>query len=187
MKAAVLFRYVILLRGINVGGKNRIPMEELMQLLIGLGFEDVRTYIASGNVLMKSVLSPEEVRQKVETALPLQFALDSALVKVLVLPEELLRSVVADRPQGFGEHPDRYHSDVIFLMDIASEDAMAVFTPREGVDEVWRGNGVIYSQRLSAQRTKSRLNRIMGTPLYPYMTIRNWNTVTALCAMLDSK
>jgi uncharacterized protein (DUF1697 family) len=53
-----------------------------------------------------------------------------------------------------------------------------------------RGRGVIYSQRLSAQRTRSRLNRIMGTDAYKSMTIRNWNTTTRLLELLkamDSK
>ncbi|MCA9911371.1 MAG: DUF1697 domain-containing protein, partial [Anaerolineae bacterium] len=60
----------------------------------------------------------------------------------------------------------------------------SAFNPREGVDNVWPGEGVIYSQRLSAQRTKSRLNRIMAAPAYKSMTIRNWNTTTKLLDML---
>jgi uncharacterized protein (DUF1697 family) len=61
---------------------------------------------------------------------------------------------------------------------------MEVFDPRPGVDEVWAGDGVIYSQRLSAQRTKSRLNRIVGTPAYKSMTIRNWATTTSLLKLM---
>lgn len=54
---------------------------------------------------------------------------------------------------------------------------MSVFDPRDGVDEVWPGNGVIYSQRLSAERTRSRMGRIVGTKPYQSMTVRSWNTV----------
>ena len=61
-------------------------------------------------------------------------------------------------------------------MEIDADEAFAVFTPREGVDKVWRGDGVIYSQRLSAERTKSRLGRIVGTAPYKSMTIRSWTT-----------
>jgi len=57
---------------------------------------------------------------------------------------------------------------------------MAVFDPREGVDKVWPGDGVIYSQRLSSLRTKSRLGKIVGTPAYKSMTIRSWGTTTKL-------
>ncbi|HUC20941.1 MAG TPA: hypothetical protein VMR98_05640, partial [Candidatus Polarisedimenticolaceae bacterium] len=63
--------------------------------------------------------------------------------------------------------------------------AMSVFSPREGVDKVWPGDGVIYSQRLSSQRTKSRLSKIVGTPAYKSMTIRSWNTTTKLLKILE--
>jgi hypothetical protein len=49
-------------------------------------------------------------------------------------------------------------------MDVDPAEALAVFDPREGVDTVWPGDGVIYSQRLSSQRTKSRLGKIIGSP-----------------------
>ena len=62
------------------------------------------------------------------------------------------------------------------------DEAMAVFDPREGVDRVWPGRGVIYSQRLSAQRTKSRLSKIIGTEAYASMTIRSWATTQKLDA-----
>ena len=90
------------------------------------------------------------------------------------------------RPKGFGDHPETYHSDAIFLMGIDAPTAMKVFDPRPGVDEVWPGSGVIYSQRLSAQRTKSRLGKIVGTPAYKSMTIRSWTTVMALLERMEA-
>ncbi|MCW2973057.1 MAG: hypothetical protein JWN72_1330, partial [Thermoleophilia bacterium] len=71
------------------------------------------------------------------------------------------------------------------LIGITGEDAMTVFQPRDGVDRVWPGAGVIYSQRLSAERTKSRLGRIVGTEPYQSMTIRSWRTTTRLVELLD--
>jgi uncharacterized protein (DUF1697 family) len=176
--------YVILMRGINVGGKNKISMAELKSFLEELGFRNVITYIQSGNVILQSELDAETIRQKVEASLPSRFKLDSTMVKVLVLTRKQLQRIVANKPKGFGDQPEKYHSDAIFLMGVDATQAMAVFSPREGVDEVWAGEGVIYSQRLSAQRTKSRLGRIVGTPVYQSMTIRNWNTTTKLLEIL---
>lgn len=176
---------VILLRGVNVGGKNKLPMADLRKCLEGLGFSDVSTYIASGNVTLKSDKSPDEIRNKIEAALVKNFKLDSELIKVLVLTHQQLRAVIDSKPKGFGEHPEKYHSDAIFLIDLEVGEAMSAFNPREGVDKVWPGCGVIYSQRLSAERTKSRLSKIMASPLYKSMTIRNWNTTTRLLAMLE--
>ncbi len=87
--------------------------------------------------------------------------------------------------QGFGEQPKKYHSDAIFLIGIGATQVMPLFNPREGVDQVWSGDGVIYSQRLSAKRTRSRLNRIMAAPEYKFMTIRSWSTTTRLLAMTE--
>jgi uncharacterized protein (DUF1697 family) len=161
-------------------------MAELKQCLEGLGLLGVSTYIASGNVIVKSNKQPGEIKAAVEAALPRQFKLDSELVKVLVLDRKQLQAVIANKPKGFGEQPETYHSDAIFLIDIKPDEALKVFDPREGVDQIWVGDGVIYSQRLSSLRTKSRLAKIIGTPAYQCMTIRNWNTTTKLLALIQA-
>jgi uncharacterized protein (DUF1697 family) len=176
--------YVILLRGINVGGKNNVPMASLKTCLEELGFSNVLTYIASGNVILESDKPADETKAQIEKALPASFKLDNELIKVLVLTRNQLQAVVDNKPEGFGEQPQTYHSDAIFLMGIDAAQALSVFAPREGVDKVWPGDGVIYSQRLSSQRTKSRLNKIMATPVYKSMTIHNWNTTIKLLELL---
>jgi len=179
--------YVILLRGINVGGKNKVPMAGLRKCLEELGFADVETYIASGNVILKSDKQPDEIKVQIEAALPKCFKLDSELIKVLVLTRDQLRAIVDSKPEGFGEQPEKYNSDAIFLMGIDAGQAMTVFDPRVGVDKIWPGDGVIYSQRLSSQRTKSRLGTIVNTPVYKSMTIRSWRTTMRLLNMLSGK
>lgn len=178
-------RYLVLLRGINVGGKNKVPMAELRELLEELGYADVSTYIASGNVLLSSDRPRDEIRREIEAALPTRFRLASELISVLVLSHAALRAVVHRKPKGFGEQPAVYHSDAIFLIDIDAKTAMKVFDPRPDVDQVWPGKGVIYSQRLSAERTKSRLNKIVGSPAYKSMTIRSWTTTQALLERMN--
>jgi uncharacterized protein (DUF1697 family) len=180
-----LTRYLVLLRGINVGGRNKVPMAALRDLLESHGHTKVSTYIASGNVILSSDQSAAAIKRELEDALPKTFKLDSELVAVLILTLAQLRSVVRERPKGFGDHPETYHSDAVFLIEIDAPTAMQVFDPRPGVDEVWPGPGVIYSQRLSAERTKSRLNKIMGSPAYKSMTIRSWQTTLALLERME--
>ena len=179
-------RYLVLLRGINVGGRNKLPMAALRELLESHGHTKVATYIASGNVILTSGQSAAAIKGELEEALPKTFKLDSELISVLVLTRAQLRAVVRDRPRGFGDQPDTYNSDAVFLMGIDAAEAMTVFSPRDGVDKVWPGDGVIYSQRLSAQRTKSRLGRIVGTPAYASMTIRSWQTTIALLERMEA-
>ena len=178
--------YVILLRGINVGGKNKISMTGLVKRLEELGSSNVSTYIASGNVILESDKRPDEIKAQLEAALTKSFKLDSELIKVLVLGRKQLQAVIDNKPKGFGEQPEKYHSDAIFLMGIDAAQAMPVFNPREGVDKVWPGHGVIYSQRLSALRTRSRLSTMMASPLYKSMTIRSWSTTIKLLDILKS-
>src|SRR5688572_22598621 len=177
--------YVILIRGINVGGKNRVPMSELKEGLTEMGFRDVTTYIASGNVILKSDQPANKVRVAIEAMLPKRFRLDSEQLKVLVLTHHQLRTIINNKPQGFGDEPDKYHSDAIFLIDLDPDQALNVFTPREEVDKIWSGKGVIYSRRVSALRTKSRLSKIIGTPEYKSMTIRSWGTTVQLLKMIE--
>src|SRR5690348_6377092 len=103
--------YLILLRGINVGGKNKVAMADLKVCLTALGCSNVSTYIASGNVILKSDKAPHELKAQIETALPKSFNLDSELIKVLVLTRDQLQAIIDNKPQGFGEQPEKYHSD----------------------------------------------------------------------------
>lgn len=176
--------YVLLLRGINVGGKNKVSMAGLKKCLEELGFSNVSTYIASGNVILESDKPADRIKAQIEQALPTCFKLDNKLIKVLVLSRNQLQAIIDNKPEGFGEQPEKYHSDAVFLMGIDLAQAMPVFDPREGVDKVWPGDEVIYSQRLSSQRTKSRLSKIIGTPAYQFMTLRSWNTTTKLLEIL---
>ena len=153
--------YVVLMRGINVGGANKLSMTALKAWLGELGYGQVATYIASGTVVLQSPKSAKAVATEIETELPRRFKLDSELIRVLVLTAAQLKAVVADRPKGFGDEPGKYHSDAIFMVGIKVADALKAFDPREGVDELWAGKGVIYHRRLSAKRTQTRLNKMM--------------------------
>lgn len=178
--------YVVLLRGINVGGKNSVSMAKLKQVLVAEGYSDVVTYIASGNILLKTRQTTTYLQDRVETLLLKHFALDSSRIKCLALPKKDFHLVITQKPKAFGEYPEHYHSDAIFLMGIDEQEAFGVFQPREGVDAIWKGSGVIYSQRLSSQRTKSKLSNIMKSPLYKSMTIRSWQTCVRLDELLQN-
>lgn len=160
-------------------------MKELKLLLEKQGFEKVKTLLNSGNVALQSSLKPEKIQEVIEKSIIQSFKVDSEIIRVLVLSHQQLKNVITGKPKGFAEHPDKFHSDVIFLMGISIEEAMNVFAPREGVDTVWEGENVIYSQRLTEELTKSRLGKIIGTKPYQSMTIRTMNTVVKLNKILE--
>src|SRR5438132_977282 len=92
--------YLVLLRGINVGGKNTMPMAQLRSCLEDLGCENVQTFIASGNVLCSSPKTAVELAAEIEAELPRRFALDSELVRILILTREQLQRVIDQAPVG---------------------------------------------------------------------------------------
>jgi uncharacterized protein (DUF1697 family) len=176
-------RYVALLRGINVGGRNPVAMADLRAAFEDHGCGSVCTYIQSGNVLFDSDTPRGGLEDDLEGMLERRFGVP---LVVVVRSARQFRNVVRKAPDGFGTEPDRYHSDVVFLMaPLTSRQAMKVVALRDGVDQAWPGTGVVYFARLSAERTKSRMSKIVGTPEYQQMTIRSWSTTTKLLDLLD--
>ena len=177
--------YVALLRGINVGGRNIVRMADLRAAFGDAGYASVGTYIQSGNVLFESGIPPTSLESDIEGVLADRFGLS---VVVVVRSHRQYRDVVKGAPSGFGTAPDTYHSDVIFLKaPLSSGEAMQAVDPRDGVDQVWPGEGVLYFSRLSKRLSQSRMSRIAGSPLYQSMTIRNWRTTTKLLSLLDQR
>jgi uncharacterized protein (DUF1697 family) len=176
-------RYVALLRGINVGGRNPIAMADLRAAFERLGHEEVSTYIQSGNVLFETDRPAGELEDHLEAGLAERFGIP---LVVVVRSHRQLRSVVRSAPDGFGEEPDRFHSDVLFLRrPLTPRQVMGVVQLRDGVDQAWTGTGVVYFARLSERRTQSRMSKIVGTPEYQRLTIRSWSTTTKLLDLLD--
>jgi uncharacterized protein (DUF1697 family) len=179
-------RYVALLRGINVGGKNLIPMPALKAAFEEGGFEDVRTYIQSGNVVFTAPSSSSaELTRKVEGLIGRAF--DHYDASVVLRSRSQMRAIVEKRPEGFGGEPAKYRDDVLFLKPaLAPKTVVGAAQPKEGVDRIWAGSGVVYFSRLTSRATQSRLSRLISLPIYKDMTIRNWNTTTKLLELLDS-
>lgn len=172
-----------LLRGVNVGGRGKVAMRDLRSAFEAAGYQSVATYIQSGNVLFAADESYDGLEADIETMLERHLGMP---LVVVTRAHEQFRRIVEAAPEGFGAAPDVHHPDVIFLKSpLTSERVMQVVDLRDGVDEAWPGEGVVYFRRLSARRSQSRLSKIVGKPEYQRMTIRNWATTTKLLALLD--
>jgi uncharacterized protein (DUF1697 family) len=176
--------YLALLRGVNVGGKNLVKMADLRAAFEEMGFVDVATYIASGNVLFRAPRQRrEELAARIESELTRRFEIE---LKVVLLTHAQLRAVVEDAPGGVGAKSHLW--DVVFVREpLTVEKAFGVVEIREGVDRVWAGKGVLYFSRLAAKATSSRINKIASRPEYKHMTIRSWSTTTKLLALMESR
>ncbi len=178
-------RYVALLRGINVGGKNPIKMADLTSCFEEHGFEGVATYIQTGNVVFTARdSSASELTDRIERMLAARFGYEASVV---LRSRTQMRVIVQRPPEGFGADPARYRYDVIFLKSpLTASTALRSVLTKEGVDRAWAGTGVLYFSRLTHLAAQSLLSRIVSLPIYRSMTIRNWNTTTRIAQMLDA-
>ena len=176
-------KYVALLRGINVGGNNLIKMPDLKTAFETAGFEEVTTYIQSGNVIFTAPPSKaNELAAQIEDMLLATFGLP---IKVVLRSQAQMRSIVRKAPAGFGSAPDLYRYDVVFLKPpLNARTAMRSVSVKPEVDEAHPGTGVLYFSRLNSRATQSRLNRTASMPAYQNMTLRNWNTTTKLLELM---
>ena len=174
---------VALLRGINVGGKNLIRMPALKACFEENGFDDVVTYIQSGNVLFTAPTTPAaELTRRIEAMLAQAF---DYVPTVVVRTRRQMRAIVDRAPRGFGREPAKYRYDLIFLKEpLAAKVALQSVPTKPGVDAAHPGTGVLYFSRLSAKASQSRLSRIVSS-IYSSVTIRNWKTTTRLLSMMD--
>jgi uncharacterized protein (DUF1697 family) len=177
-------RYLALLRGINVGGKNLIKMADLRIAVEAMGFSDVETYIQSGNVLFRAPRQKREVLAAgIESRLSRRFGTE---LKVVLLTEAQLKGVVEGAPRGFGGKLHR--CDVLFVRKpLTVKKAFGVLEFRPGIDSAWPGPGVVYYSRLDSRASGSRLSNFVILPEYQNVTIRSWSTTTKLLLKMDDR
>ncbi len=175
-------RLIVLLRGVNLASRNRISMPELRKALEEEGFEDVNTYVQSGNVVLSTTLSATRVKSDVARLLADRFGLDIAVV---VRTRAQLAAVVKCNPFGkVAKNPKLYQ--VTFLERAPTAELVrkleAVAARKEQVAHIgrelyaWHPDGV----------ARSKLAALMaGKGLGVTATARNWRTVTKLLEMAE--
>ena len=176
--------YVALLRGINVGGKNKVDMKELKAAFEDAGMTSVTTYINSGNVIFSSRLrNRTNLAARLEEAIETRFGFS---VKVLVRTLEDMRTVVgALDPEWVNDKAMK--CDVMFLWeDVDRPDVLDDLTLKPAIDVVRYAPGAIVWKVDSNKVTKSGMMKLVGTPLYKRMTIRNCNTTRKLLELMES-
>lgn len=178
--------YVVLPRGINVGGKNKVGMAEFKKHLEAAGFGNITSHGLAGNLMVDSTLSADAVAAKVEGLLAANFRLDRD-VMVVAVARTAFAKIVAGAPKEFGADDAKYRYYVLFLKDVTAKAAMKDVEVRPEIDAAWTGPGAIYFRLPSLKSglaTKSWLNRITQKPLYQKVTMRNWATTQKIAEIL---
>ncbi len=177
-------KYVVLLRGVNVGGSHKVPKTEFQKVLEGLGFEDVLIYINSGNAVFSSNQSPDAA--KVQAALEGHFGFS---VPTLVLSGEKIRAIAAAIPPDWTNDPIKpdksgQKSDVMYLFDEANTpDILDKMGYRPEVENMIYLDGAVLANIARAHQSRYSLLNVIGKPLYKQMTIRNITTARKLAEL----
>ena len=166
-------RYAAFLRGVNVGGVN-LKMAEVAKALEDAGFSNVRTILASGNVLLESRAGVQAVRKKAEAALRDAFGYDAW---VLAYDVRAIAKISEDFP--FEREVEGHHSYITFVTDEKVLDELAALADDAGPDEkIKSGKGVIYWQVPRTGTLDTTIGKTMGKKRYKSSTTtRNLRTV----------
>ena len=170
-------RWVVLLRAVNLGARNKVPMPKLRSLLEEAGYGNVQTYIASGNILLDGPRKEAAVAEEVERVIANAFGVTTTAI---LRKPVALAALVEGHPFG----RDISHSHVVFLAKrptraaaerLASTDHLPDRAVVAGKDVYVQYGAGVRDARLSA----NRLERLLGVA----GTHRNWRTVSALAEL----
>jgi uncharacterized protein (DUF1697 family) len=171
--------YVALLRGINVGGRTKVGMDDLRRLFVALGHADVKSYVQSGNVLFSG---PVEESSRLADDIQRRIARDLGVtVTVLLRTRDDLAYVVANNP-FLSRETDLAKLHVTFLADAPDHERVArLDTPSGGPDEFSLAGREVYLHCPRGYGRTKLNNAYLERRLGVAATTRNWNTVTKLC------
>ena len=173
-------RHILLLRGINLAARNRIAMADLRGVLEDAGFEDVRTYLQSGNVVVSSTAKSDDVARKTKRLIAKHFDLDIAVV---VRSRAQLAKIVERNPlKTVAKNPKRYQ--VSFLERKPTREVVRrveeAAVPPEQVVAIGRE---IYAWHPDSIGRSRLWTLLAGQRLGITATARNWTTVTKLLSL----
>jgi uncharacterized protein (DUF1697 family) len=177
-----LMRYVALLRGINVGGGNKVGMAELRDVFTDSGMTAVRTYINSGNVIFTSDHEdPVRLASVLNEAVRARSGLD---IDVQLRTLDEMSAIAAAIPAEWS-NDESMKCDVVFLQpDVDRPAILDELGPRPGIEDAIYTQGALIWRVDRKDATRSRLTRMVGTPLYSRVTVRNCNTTRRLLELL---
>ena len=179
-----MIRQIAFLRGINISGKNRVPMAELKACFEGLGFTDVKTYLNSGNIAFFSDEDDEDILAgQIEQMIKEKFGIP---IPVFVISREELEDVLRHAPDWWGTENKAIYDNLIFILKPAtfSEVFHEIGAQKDGLEQIQNYRGTIFwsFSRKDYQKT-NWWSKTAGTSISGKLTIRTAGTVRKICGM----
>jgi uncharacterized protein (DUF1697 family) len=176
--------FAVLLRGVNVGGRNKVPMARLRELLAARGYADVTTLLQSGNVLLQADADGPEVAAEVHRIVADEFGVDSACVAV---DRDDLRCAIDECPLT-EKMTDPARLAVFFLSGPITPERLAAWDPREDAPvDTAIGTKAVYQWVPEGLHTAPQILPLIERRWQLTGTARNWRTVTRLADLMDQR
>ena len=177
-------RYIAFLRGVNISGKNKVPMAELKKGFEELDFSEVKTYLNSGNVAFSSDEDNIEVlTSQAETMINRKFGLD---IPVFVISKEKLEDILQNAPEWWGDEKKEIYDNLIFIMPPATfaEVWGEIGEPKEELEKIKEYREAVFwsFSRKDYQRT-NWWPKTASANISSKLTIRTANTVRKIVGM----
>jgi len=177
-----MIKYIALLRGINVGGKNIIKMTDLKTAFEGSGFQNVYTYINSGNILFDSVLDECTIKATCENLIANSFGF---VIPVCVISYVELRDALAHAPDWWNDDRESKHN-AIFVIPPMTVEAVCAHVGKTNAEYerlAYHGKVLFWSAPITTF-SRTRLTRtVQSKVVYNFITIRNSNTALRLAEL----
>lgn len=177
-------RYIAFLRGVNISGKNKVPMDELKRCFEELDFSEVKTYLNSGNVAFSSDEDNIEVlTSQAEMIINRQFGLD---IPVFVISKEKLEDILQNAPEWWGDENKEIYDNLIFIMPPATfaEVWGEIGEPKEELEKIKEYRETVFwsFSRKDYQKT-NWWSKTASANISSKLTIRTANTVRKIVGM----
>lgn len=172
-------KQIALLRGINVGGKNKVPMPELRDVFEEAGFLEVQTYINSGNVIFRSDNEDEEALQEIcRQAIYDRFQLD---IPLAVLSAEELSDSLKSVPEWWDSGKESKHNAIFTIAPVSAWSVIQIVgEAKPEYEKIAHHGRVIFWSAPLKTFSRTRWSKITATTAYQRITIRNANTAKKL-------
>jgi len=166
-------RYIALLRGINVGGKNKVVMKDLTVLFESLDCFNVSTYINSGNVIFESKDGQDTIIKKVKAGFKQEYDFE---IPFLVKTENEMKKIAGAIPKEW-QNDSTHKTDVAYLFpEIDSKEILDELPVKKEFIDIRYVPGALFWNIDRNNYNKSNLNKIISHRVYQFMTVRNVNT-----------
>lgn len=176
-------RYIALLRGINISGKNKIPMVELKRNFEKLGFIEVKTYLNSGNVIFSSEKEDAGFSGQIEIMIKSEFDLD---IPVFVISKEQLEDILNNAPNWWGNEDKEIYDNLIFIMPLTTFNEVfnKIGAPKENLEKIKEYKNVVFWSFIRKDYRKTNWwSKTANVDISNQLTIRTANTVKKIVQM----